>query len=394
MSHDYPELMDRLLRLPACALLTTGRTGTDFLQSLFDSHPEVLTFNGVFTYHDFWKNSHCVSAGKFDTSDLVDEFIGNFIHRLKSKYELIERKDQLGEGKNQSIDIDLGQFKYNVMSFLDGRRVDSRNSLLAFTAAYAMCLGQNIDGKKLFLHHLHQIERLDWYLKDFSDSKIICNTRDPRANFVSGILNWRKCDSTKDNETHLYFYIKRILIDADFFKKYYNPYVVLRIEDLGDERVLRKLTEWLGVSCHECMKISTWGGLLWHADRVSVREKEGKGFSANLLKNDWERKLSFLDKYVFNFLMNARLRHYRYSWNKVSIVDALIVPFLIPLPLRFELRFLSTRYLRERIVQKELKTIFANLYYYILRVLLFYVFYIRSLRKDKFDHPYLHADQR
>ncbi len=394
MSHDYPKLMDRLLRLPACALLTTGRTGTDFLQSLFDSHPEVLTFNGTFAYHDFWRNSHCVAAGKFDTGDLVEEFIGHFIHRLKSRYDLIERKEQLGEEKDRSIDIDLARFKREVMSLLAGRTVDCKSSLIAFTASYAMCLGQNIENKKLLLHHLHQIERLDWYLEDFSDSKIICNTRDPRANFVSGILNWRKCDPTKDNEAHLYFYIQRILIDADFFKKYHNPYVVLRIEDLGDESVLRQLAAWLGVSCHECMKISTWGGLLWHADRVSVREKEGKGFSANLLKNDWEKKLSFLDKYVLNFLMNARLRHYRYSWNKVGIVDALIVLFLIPLPLRFEWRFLSAQYLREKIVQKEQKTIFANFYYYTLRVLLFYAFYVKSLRKDKFDHPYLHADQR
>ncbi len=394
MPHDYPGLMDRLLRLPACALLTTGRTGTDFLQSLFDSHPEVLTFNGTFAYHDFWKNSHCVSAGKFDTSDLVDEFIGNFIHRLKSKYELIERKDQLGERKDQSINIDLNQFKYNVMSFLDGRRVDSKNSLLAFTAAYAMCLGQNIESKKLFLHHLHQIERLDWYLKDFPDSKIICNTRDPRANFVSGILNWRKCDPTKDNEAHLYFYIKRILIDADFFKKYHNPYVVLRIEDLGDESVLRELTEWLGVSCHECMKISTWGGLLWHADRVSAKEKEEKGFSANLLKNDWEKKLSPLDKYIFNFLMNDRLRHYRYPYRRTNILDALILPFVIMLPLRFESRFLSGAYILGRIKTRDYKTIFSNFYYYVLRVLLFFKFYVKSLRKDKFDHPYLHPNGR
>ena len=68
--------MARLLELPACTMVTTGRTGTDFLQSLLDSHPEVLAFNGPIFFQDFWSNSVCVAAGEFDPRDLIDEFIG------------------------------------------------------------------------------------------------------------------------------------------------------------------------------------------------------------------------------------------------------------------------------------------------------------------------------
>ena len=83
--------MERLLKLPACTLVTTGRTGTDFLQSLLDSHPQVLTFNGALFFQTFWANSICVSSGNPDPADLIDEFIGKHIEKLKSKYDLIER---------------------------------------------------------------------------------------------------------------------------------------------------------------------------------------------------------------------------------------------------------------------------------------------------------------
>ena len=63
---DRSATMERLLKLPACTLVTTGRTGTDFLQSLLDSHPQVLTFNGSLFFQTFWANSVCVSSAAAD----------------------------------------------------------------------------------------------------------------------------------------------------------------------------------------------------------------------------------------------------------------------------------------------------------------------------------------
>ena len=45
-SMDYAQLWRQVEGLPWCALVTTGRTGTDFFQSLLDSHPEIFVFNG------------------------------------------------------------------------------------------------------------------------------------------------------------------------------------------------------------------------------------------------------------------------------------------------------------------------------------------------------------
>src|SRR3990167_8055858 len=108
---DGKALMAHLTRLPACGLITTGRTGTDFLQSLLDMHPQVLTFNGILYFHDFWEQSKCVKSGSFHLPDFLDEFIGHHIEKFKSRYDIQERKDQLGENKDQSLDLDVGTFK-------------------------------------------------------------------------------------------------------------------------------------------------------------------------------------------------------------------------------------------------------------------------------------------
>ena len=263
MGHDYKALMERLEALPSCALLTTGRTGSDLLQSLLDSHPDVLTFNGHLTFHSFWRRSICVAADNLAAQDLIDEFIGKHIEKLKSRYDLPERKHQLGDQFGQSIDIDLDSFRSHAMGLLEGKEVDSRTILLAIYGAYALCLGQDLERKRLFFHHAHHFRELPAYLEDFPDSKIICMTRDPRANFVSGIEHHRNSNNWRDtdNGKHLLYYINRILNDASPLERYGNEYKVVRIEDLGREEILQALTSWLDISYHHCLRRSTWAGL-------------------------------------------------------------------------------------------------------------------------------------
>ena len=66
---SYMNLMDHLSNLQAVALITTGRTGTDFLQSLLDAHTEVLTFNGQLYFHDYWRESKCANVETINLSD-------------------------------------------------------------------------------------------------------------------------------------------------------------------------------------------------------------------------------------------------------------------------------------------------------------------------------------
>lgn len=386
--------MERLQGLVSCALFTTGRTGSDFFQSMLDSHPEVLTFNGSLRFHHyFWDQSRCVASGSFEAIDVIDEFIGKHIHSLKSKYDILERKDQLGESYDQSIDIDLNQFRCDSIKFLEGREINSRNVLLAIYGAYALGLGQDLEQKKLFFHHAHSFLDLPLYLKDFPESKILCTTRDPRATFVSGIEHHRENNFLTDTDdgrwlTHT---ITRILEDATPAENCSKDYRVIRLEDMGREDILRAFCEWLSISYNESLTRSTWGGLSWHSDRLSKINRE-PGFSKEMLNNQWEKRLSFTDKYILNYIMNPRLKHYGYDHNKVGILGALAVPFLIPLPLFSERRFITPGYMRDRIRNNQSMVLARNILNYLRRIRVCFRAYLRVVRGVGFNQPLLTAN--
>ena len=185
---DYPKIWAAVESLPWAVLVTTGRTGTDFLQSLFDSHPEVFVFNGQFYFHDFWASANSINyGGNLEIEDILDEFIGLHIKSLKSCYDVVERKGELGENRDASIDVDIKMFRGHIIGLIAQHEITSKNFITAVYVSYALCLDQDIGKKRLFFHHQHRINRLHPFLADFPNSKIISMTRDPRANYVSGV---------------------------------------------------------------------------------------------------------------------------------------------------------------------------------------------------------------
>ncbi len=381
--------MDHLLSVEMHALITTGRTGSDFFQSLCDSHSQIITFNGILWLHNFWEDSMCVKSSNMLLPDLVKEFTGKNIEKLKSKYDLFERKEALGVNKDKSVNIDIISFENHVINLLYGRDVNSKNFLLAVYGAYSLSLNQNVLNKKIVLHHIHHAEKLPLFLSDFPDSNIICMTRDPRANFLSGVTHWRKYNNKFDHAHHLYNYLKRIVMDSYSIRHYNNDYIVIRLEDLGKKCTLESFCEWAKIKYEDSLMKSTWAGLLWQGDRCSAKKNEGSGWSANMLDNKWQIKLTFIDKYLINFLLNSRLKHYGYDYTKIRLIDYLIVPLLIPLPLSLEARYFSLSYFSKSIKSKDYSKLLKAFVFYPKRVAYFYAIYIDILRGFNFDSNFL-----
>ena len=56
---NYNKLFLHVKNLKKVLLVATGRTGSDFFQSLLDSHPQILHFTGIWIFHDWWKVAKC-----------------------------------------------------------------------------------------------------------------------------------------------------------------------------------------------------------------------------------------------------------------------------------------------------------------------------------------------
>lgn len=389
MGENYKNMMSHLLSLPVVTMITTGRTGTDFVQSLLDGHPQVVVFNGHVQFGDYWAKARTTRMLPLNADDILDEFIGHYIHRFKSRYDHIERKDRLGPQYGDSLNLDTAVLKGHARSLLSQVPITRKTVLVAIYGAYALTLGQDVMLKKLFFHHEHNVEGIGPFLEDFPLARIICMTRDPRANFYSGVLHHRQYDSNKDNGRHVVSYIRRILVDAGVLRPLGRDYIAIRLEDMGHPGMMARLCEWLGIDEHPCLKESTWGGLLWHGDRLSKEKKGDKGFSAKLLENGWQSKMPWTDQMVLNGIMYNRLRAYGYSSTPLTWWSKIMVVFLILWPLAFEWHFLSPGYLYKHLAKGDIKRILSNGWCYCQRVVLFYQYAFRVFSGEAWEEPLL-----
>jgi len=391
--HDYELIWQSTGKLPWCALVTTGRTGSDLFQSLLDGHPEIYGFNGHIFHYEFWEHAYTTQASsKLILEDILDEFIGHFIAKLKSRYDLEERKNELGEERNQSVDVNIPEFRHHMTALLGHGRLCSKDFLRAVFLSWGLCLKHDVSQKKLFFHHIHQFEELQRYLVDYPKSKVVSMTRDPRASYVSGVESWRAYNPTTDHGEHVLGVLKRTIIDATPLTGFGLDFRVIRLEDLGKRTTLDQFCEWLDISYDDCMQRATFGGLRWWADRLS-KDKIGNdevGYSPALTKNNWENKLGFVEKEVLNYLLRDRLQWYGYKYcPRPEIPSAILMVFAILVPSGYERRFFSWTYLRKTIQLRKPRWIFASFYGYMARVLFFYRLLIPRWRGDRFRLPYI-----
>ena len=392
----YILYMEQLKTLPVVSIITTGRTGSDFLQSLLDNHEEILTFNGhLAVYSEYFNKSKVLNSKRPVVKDLVEEMVGFYLYKLVSKYEVQERKDKLGINYDESFIVDTHTFKLHMTGLLNHAELTTKNILLAFYGAYAINLNHNILRKKVFVHHPHLGFEFDFFYQDFTDCRIIFTSRDPRANFCSHVEHFRNYYKTHDNQQHLFNALEMVYEDTSIAKKYGLEFISTRLEDLPRKDIMISLAKWLSIDFDEGLLKSTWAGLDWHGDRISGKEFPSSGWSSDRTSNNWEQRLGFFDKYIFNFILNDRLLKYGYKVQKTNIIDGILVFFLILLPSKYERRFFSLNYFSYMFISGNRKNrlhYFKNAFYYFKRISLSYRYFFKRIQGVNADVRVIKAE--
>ena len=383
---DFEAVWNKVSDLPWCALVATGRTGSDALQSQLDSHPQIIGLTSQLYFYEWWAGSAVANyTGIMDLGDLVDEFIWTNIRHMKTRYDGRERKDELGDDQNQEIPMDLAEFRANVIGLLEGREITARKMLIAIYIAQALALGQDLVSKKIFFHHIHHVRKLPRFMIDFPDCKVIAMTRDPRAAYYSGVVHWRKAVSVADNPSFPQSILSRIVDEIKPIVEVGDRLRVMRLENLDDHGSMEALCHWLEIEYYDSVMESTWAGLRWWGDKMSTaktnKNMTEKEFVKAIRSNNWELKLSAIDKFVLRVLLNPQLRHYGYCPDrKPSLLEYICALPALFLVTSFEARYWHPAYILGALRKRQIKEVLRVFYHYLRRVRYFMQLYRRSLR--------------
>ena len=189
-------------KIKFATILTTGRTGSDYLQACLDNVPGILTFSGHFRYYNFYDNLKFDKFKEKKPLEILDIFIEKNNNLLISD-----------ERENKTINLDIQKFKENFEKICKQLTFNRQKFLFAIYLAYHQTLDRKIESIHTMVHHSHSIEETRRFLEDFKKSSLLVTIRDPRANLKSGILNWISYDKRRESQYYFYFYIRRVRED-------------------------------------------------------------------------------------------------------------------------------------------------------------------------------------
>ena len=334
----------------------SSRPGTDFLQSLFDGHPQVLTFDGWLKFHLFYQNAISIygtqnfivgNAGvvltdrlsSIEPKDFFYEFAWNHLHKFNSRYDTLEKKDKLRKN-NEHNKVDIDTFVANAVNLIGNNKLSSRNTFLAVYGAYSLARGENLNLKKVLLHQAHLTPYIPSLINDFPNTKVLGTVRDPRhyATAINVYQNTIPISKINIGTANGLF---RLMIDGPQpLSKIKNENIKISVlEKLHNnpERILRKICSWIGIDFNPVLLTSTWNGKEWHGDSLS--KDINKIFDSNryiITQKNWNKNLSLIDKIVIENLMKKEINNYGYVKHYKNSLWYIITLLLIFVPTKYE----------------------------------------------------------
>lgn len=341
--------MKILALIPGCP-----RSGSDFLQSLFDSHPEVSQFPGDFYFDKFWSKITKQNLPE----NIANIFISDNERFFDSKLNLIERHHMLGENKNDFYLIDRNLFKEKFINLMQNKEINKKNVFHNLHFAYSLASGEDLKKKKVIILNIHHIFRLK-ILKEF-DYEILFTIRDPLASLSSSAKHWLKYDKGKHvSPWMLYFHIDRLLNGLKILTKSKIKTHVIKLELLHRQNstIMKELANKFNINYDQVLTKSTYHNKIWWGDIVSGRDLNGvnPNFKNSIDYNFFYKK----DIQCFERCLRGFLIKYNYQ----ILEKNLKFPPIKILPLKVEIQFWKKSILSMKIIE-----ILSIFYYWVKRI--------------------------
>jgi len=355
-----------------------NRPGSDFFQSLLDGHNQILQIPGNFIFHDIWDK---IDFKIFSNIDLIFDFFikdVNFKQKIFPKLNETEKWNQLGDNKNETIDFDFFKFKNYFFEtfYANTLSINSKNIFLLLHLSFFKSMKYNILNTSMLFYHIHRIDRLSRFQKDFKINKLLIMTRDIRDGIVSYI------ESRKTNYFHPASLTPPILTYIQIY--YLYNFQNLKVRILPLENLHSNYNEAISNFCkdHSILKKqilfqSTFFGKKWWGDTWSKTDLNGfqRDFKA---KQKWKLKRYF--KYeinIFNFLFFEIFKKFKFETNlNFNIFNIVLIGISIILPMKYEIKIFL-----HNIKHFKFHLIKYSLMHYLLRVKYMTIIFIKRIFK-------------
>jgi len=307
-----------------------GRAGSLLIQSLFVSHPNVLTLPYAGAMYAL------IPASINDLDRQIDWFIKRFPTIFDtsrggyfSDLELVAAK--FGPAGDEDLRVSSTDFKKQLLRIvneyytIDSNRRLSRKEFFIFVhMAYGLCVRSfNVTEIRYIFYHTHTYVHDEWQsmLEDFPELYFIGMTRDPRQDWAS----WRKIHALR---------MQRDVSDVPpiclFFSEYYyskGSYELSNlVERLKDDHIriidleklhifnikaMTHLCSWLNIEFNECLLQSTFNGHQWHGN--AANKKSASSLNPNMTRDAWRNELPNHDRQIICLLMPGSIKYFGYD---------------------------------------------------------------------------------
>jgi hypothetical protein len=343
-----------------------GRSGSVFLQSLFDRHPEILSTPStvLMRFYEIWPQilKHLMQTKRsFELNDLLNVFIEAFPSLFYASPDQSNcHLDRLGPEQNTVLSVDSTAFKEAftllAQTFFPGDlEITSKTFILLLHYAYELAQGLDISEKHLIAYQLHRPylnSATQGLFQDFPQARVLGMVREPIRGLYShlrmfledtraGQYQPPRPDYTYEDMvfdgSYLGYYQHQLMGWKALQTRYDPPLREVALENLhqNPENQMRQLAEWLGITWHSCLLESTFNGLAYWGD--SRAHQKLQGFSqSHPLSQDWEDQFSFLDREVLSALLADDLK--RQGYDAPFLFVKTLLPLLIFMPTRLEFK--------------------------------------------------------
>ena len=345
-SNDYWRILEKLEIVTIVCV--ASRPGSDLIQSLFDSHPEIISIDGDLDFYDFYMNAYSIwgtncrlnhrkKIQKIDYNDLLNEFVYKNIDKFKSEYDNLDSKN--------TANTEISKFIKYGETLLNRAEFNAKNLFLAIYGAYCLARGNDLKTKTHLIHHAHAIEKLHFLEKEFDSYKVIAANRDPRSSYLSMLVALNKLDGFEINHSIHNIILKRVFHGRSLLKNSSKQKIkVSCLEELhaNPKQYLESICDWLNINLDDCLFQSTWNGNPWYGDSLSddIKTTFNTNFhSANIIK--WKKKLNIVDKILISALNRDEIKAYKYDLSFTSPLLLYLTFLLILIPNKIEFKILK-----------------------------------------------------